>query len=403
MPSFFKKLRRWYNHHPHKKIISGGVVGGILALLTIFIGFLIFTYQIKISVQLAERVIAKDVEITIDPTVVSSKPEQQILKGSLEKLEVTDSETVDTTGVTLVGERSTGTVTLFNKTSASKTFAAGTGLSAGSVGFVLDDEVTVASASSRESGGQLITDYGQADATVTASEIGAEGNLGEGTELTVSSFTDETYSATAKSGFSGGSSREVRVVAPEDRTQVMRVLEDKLIKKAGEQLTEKSSEGVFYAPTSRVETIEANYSAAAGDETNQLTLDLTLEVTGVSYRSSDLRPLWEAALAEDIPEGYELIDEDPEFLSDIRQAATASAKIILDANVKAKARPPFDQSTIIESVLDLPLRDLVRRMTERPEVETADYQVKPGIAKLFVKKVPNTFERVTVTVTNQAE
>jgi hypothetical protein len=392
-PLFLKNLKRWYTHHPHKKIIFSGVLGGCLALLGLFVGWVVFSYQVVISIQLAEKVITKDVEITIDPTVASSRPEQQILKGLLSELEVTGSETIDTTGVTLVGERAKGTITLLNKTTAPKTFDSGTSLSTGSLSFSLDEEVTVASAS--DQGDSL--DYGQAEVAITASEIGAEGNIGEGTELTISNFSTSTYSAKAKSGFSGGSSREVRVVATEDRTQVLATLTDKLVSEAGSQFSQKSGNGTFYAPTSRTEVVEANYSAAAGDETDQLTLDLTLQVTGVSYDSEDLRPLWEAALAEDIPEGFILIEEDPEFLSDIRSAATASARVILDAQVKAKARPPFDEMAVKESLLGFPLRDLMGSLTARPEIEAANYQLKPGLAKLMVRKVPADLERVVIT------
>ncbi|MFH2118651.1 MAG: hypothetical protein ABII10_02870, partial [Candidatus Paceibacterota bacterium] len=399
MPTIFKKISHWYNNHPHKKVILGGIVGGIITLLAMFAGWMVLAHQLEISVQLTEKVIQKDVEIIIDPTVAKSNPEKQILKGSLEKLEVTGSETIDTTGVTLVGERSKGTVTLLNKTTASKIFAAGTSLSTGSLTFSLDEEVTVASAS--DQGDSL--DYGQVDIAVTADEIGADGNLSEGTELTVSNFSTDTYLAKAKSGFNGGSSREVRVAATEDRTEVLSLLKDKLIDEASKQFEQKSGNGTYYAPTSKTKTIEANYSAAAGDETDRLTLDLTLEVVGVSYLSDDLRPLWEAALSEDIPEGYSLMAENPEFLSEIRPEATASSRVILDVAVTAKARPPFDQQAIKENILGLSLRELIGHLTERPEIESASFQLKPGIAKFLVRKTPTTADRINIIVSNQAK
>jgi len=399
MPIIFKKIHRWYSNHPHKKIILGGIIGGIITLLAMFAGWVVMAHQLEISVQLAEKVIKKDVEILIDPTVASSRPDEQILKGSLEKLEITDSETIDTTGVTLVGERAKGTITLLNKTTAPKTFDSGTSLSTGSLSFSLDEEVTVASAS--DQGDSL--DYGQAEVAITAREIGAEGNIGEGTELTISNFSTGTYSAKAKSGFSGGSSREVRVVATEDRTQVLNLLKEKLVAKATEQFSQKSGNGTYYAPTSKTEVIEANYSAAAGDETDRLTLDLTLSVAGVSYLADDLRPLWEAALKEDIPDGYSLMEENPEFLSEVRPEATASSRVILDAAVTAKARPPFDQQMIKEGLLNLPLRELIGRLTERPEIESAGYQLKPSIARFLVRKTPTTADRINIIVSNQAE
>jgi hypothetical protein len=92
-----------------------------------------------------------------------------------------------------------------------------------------------------------------------------------------------------------------------------------------------------------------------------------------------------------------LIEEDPEFLSDIRPAATASARVILDAQVTAKARPPFDEQAIVESLLGLPLKDLTGSLTARTEIEAADYQFKPGIARFLARKVPTNVERVSIT------
>lgn len=403
MPAIFKKLYRWYDHHPHKKIILGGIIGGALALLALFIGWIILSYQVIVSLQLTEKVIAKDVEITIDPTIASSNAAQQILKAELENLEVTGRESAATTGVKLVGERAKGTVTLFNKTTAVKTFTAGTRLTTSTLAFTLDTEVTVASASveENESGTGETKNYGQIDVGVTASAIGAESNLGKGTELTIASFDLGTYSASAKDALSGGSSREVRVISQEDQDTVLATLTNKLKDEAEQKFMEKSGNGTYYALTSRTRTIEENYDGEVGGEADQIALDLTLETSAVKYQSSDLRPLLEEALKNDIPEGYKLIEDEPELLSDTRQEATASTRVILDASVIAKARPPFNQQEVINAILGLPLRELGGNLAERGEIDSAQFVLKPGIARFFARKVPKTAERVQLEISNQ--
>ena len=403
MPVFLKKLYRWYDHHPHKKTILGGFIGGVLALLLMLIGWVVMSYQVAVSLQLTEKVIAKDVEITIDPTLASSNVARQILKGELETMEVTGRETAATTGVKLVGEQAKGTVTLFNKTTAVKTFTEGTRLSAGTLAFTLDTEVTVASASVEENEGGTgeTKNYGQTDVAVTASAIGAESNLGKGTELIIASFDIGTYSATAKDAFSGGSSREVRVISQEDQDNVLGTLTNKLKDEAQQKFNDQSGNGIYYALTSRIAAIEENYDGEVGDEADQVTLDLTLEASAVKYQSSDLRPLLEEALKDDIPEGYRLIDEEPEFLSDTRQEATASTRVVLDANVIAKARPPFNQEEVIQTILGLPLRELPGKLAERGEIESAQYVLKPAIARLFVRRVPKDAQRVQLEISNQ--
>ncbi len=403
MPAIFGKIAAWYRHHPHKNAIRGGIIGGMVALLLLIIGWAAFAYQVVISVQLAEKVIAKDLEIVVDPNIASTNVERQILKGSLETLEVTDETTIETTGVTLVGDAAKGTVTIFNKTTAPKTFTAGTSLSTGSVAFTLDDEVTVASASSEESGGQAVTTFGQEEAAVTATGIGAEGNIGGGTKLTIANFATSTYEATAKETFSGGSSREVRVVDEEDLTDILQTLTDSLLDEAAKQFADKSGNGTYYVLTSSYDVVEENYSAEAGDETNQLGLALTLETSAVKYNSADIRPLLEEALKDEIPEGYALIEDEPELLTSPRDDATGSStRVVLDANVKTKARPPIDQANVIDSILGLSLDEMVMRLADRPEIERASYVLRPGIAKWFTSKVPNNLDRVTLEISNEA-
>jgi hypothetical protein len=402
---FLQKINNWYSNHPHKKAIAGGAIGGVLALLALFIGWTVFAYQTEISVRLAQEVITKEVVITVDPTIANSNPEKQILKAELESVEVEGRETVDTTGVTLIGERASGEVTIFNKTTAPKEFAAGTSISTGEVAFTLNDNVTVASASSEQSGSnQLVTTFGEETAQVTASEIGADSNMGEGTELTVDNFSTDTYSARAKETFSGGSSREVRVVSKEDQTNVLQFLKDKLIDDAAQQFTDRSGNGTYFVPTGGFEVAEANYDIQVGEEADQLTLDLVLEVSAVKYLSEDLRPLIEEALQDDVPEGFELVDEEPDILSSPRDnEATSSSIVILDASVETKARPPFDVQSAIDSILGLSFEEMTNNLTDRSEVEQATYSLRPRIADWFVSKVPRDASRVNLEITNITE
>ena len=402
MPKFISNIQRWYANHPHKKAIRSGALSGLAALVLLLIGWAAFAYRVVVSAQLAEAVIAKDLAIVIDPTASQSDPARQILKASLETTEVSGSDSLSTTGVTLEGERAAGTVNLFNKTTAPKTFVAGTPLSTGSVAFTLNDEVTVASASSEDSGNQTIITHGQTEAAVTASEIGAEGNIGGGTELTVDDFSLGTYSASAKETFSGGSSREVRVVAEEDQQDLLAQLTDALLADAAKQFSDQSGNGVYYALTNNNEVIEANYSAEVDEEADQLTLELTLEASAAKYNSADIWPLLQEALKDDIPEGYALVEEEPEFLSSPREEATDSGETVtLDVSVKTKARPPFDQQRAIDVILGLSLEEAINRLVERPEIEQATYTLRPGFSRFFVSKMPNNADRVIVEISNE--
>lgn len=405
LPKVFSQVYQWYLHHPHRKMILAGAAAGALALLLVLVIWTRATYRVEATIQLAEKVITKDVTITIDPAIAASNVERQILKGTLETIEMSGSETVDTTGSKLVGEQAKGTATIFNKTTSPKTFTAGTRLSAGALTFLLDEDITIASASVEENEGGTgeTKNYGQVDAKLTASAIGADSNLGKDTEMTVASFDAGTYSATVKDAFTGGSSREVRVVDQTDREAAMETLTEKLLADAAKQFEEKSGNGTYYVSTRTFDVVEATFDAATSEEADRLTLNLKLDVDGVKYQSGDMQPLLEAALQPDIPEGYQLVGGIPEFLSSAREEATASARVTLDTNVTAKAQPPFNETNVKSDLVNLPLGELNAKLAERFEIEQASYNLKPGIARWFVTKTPGTVERILFKITNQVQ
>lgn len=392
------KLTTWYKNHPHKNMILGGVIGGIVASIGLFIGWLTFSYKVEISLELAEKVIAKDVEIIIDPTVATSNVEKLILRGELETEEFSETKVVDTTGVKLVGEKAKGKITILNKTTSPKTFASGTILSVGNINFSLDEEITVASASVTESGTSETKDYGKLETQVTATKIGADGNITKESSFSIGSFDTGTYSATSIETFSGGSSREIRVIAEDDKEEVLASLKKELFTKAQDDFSSKSGDGLYYVLTGNQSVEEADYGGKVGEEADQLALELVMSFEAVRYASEDIQPLVLELLKEEIPEGYELTDKDPEILSSPKEDATQSAQVVLSANISAKAIPIFDIDNIISVLEGLPLEAVAGKISERPEIRRASYQVKPSLAKTFVSIVPKDKKRIIITI-----
>ncbi len=392
------KLLHWYHHHPHKKMILGGAVSGFLASIALLVGGLVFAYKVEVSVELTERVIAKEVELKVDTTVATSNVENLTLRGELEVEEYNGTKVTDTTGVKLVGEKAKGKITILNKTTSPKTFTAGTVFSSGSLNFTLDEEVTVASAEVTQSGTSETKDYGKLDTQVTAAKIGAESNLAVERELTVANYDQGTYSALVKETFTGGSSREVRVISQEDKTLVLNDLKKELFKKAQEDYANKSGDGVYYVLSGKQVVVEADYGGELGEEADQLALELTMEFEAVRYSSEDIKPLAVEILKADLPAGYEFTDDAPEILTAPREEATSSSQIILEANVSAKALPKFDPSNLTSALRGIPLEAVSSKATERPEIRSASYSVKPSLAKMFVSTVPKADHRIIINI-----
>ncbi|MBD3279248.1 MAG: hypothetical protein GF390_00885, partial [Candidatus Pacebacteria bacterium] len=132
---------------PFKKIILLGVLTGLLVFLSISYVWLRFFSEITINITPADQVVAKEVDITLDPEADQSQPEELILKAKLVTKKYTETGLEATSGEKTIGEQAKGKVTILNKTTEVKTFDQGTVLKANGLTFTLDQSVKVASAS----------------------------------------------------------------------------------------------------------------------------------------------------------------------------------------------------------------------------------------------------------------
>jgi hypothetical protein len=250
------------------------------------------------------------------------------------------TKSLPTTGIKKIGEKAKGTVTLFNKTTSTKTFAAGTPISAGKLQFTLDSEVTIASASVVTSGSSETKTFGKLEAAATAVEIGVESNIAKNQELKIASFDSGTYAAESATEFVGGASREVRVVAETDRQKILSDLRSEVVSEATAAFKQNSQGATYTVPSGRVTIQSSTYSAKTGDETEEISLTLAATVEGLTYQTDQLKPLALSVLSAKLPAGYDLKPETLQILSEAQlPAGTSSAQVKVAANLAAKAVP----------------------------------------------------------------
>jgi hypothetical protein len=379
------------------------LVGALIGLVTVLVGGLMaiwLLYQVKVQLVVATMSITDDVQITLDPAVAASDPEQLILKADIVSEQVSDSITQETTGVKLVGEKARGTVVLYNKTNSAKTFAKDTRLQANTLQFTLDEDVEVASASVSEiSGGDgEKREYGKKEVSVTAVAIGAQGNIDKDSSLKVASFDTSTYTATAKESFAGGSSREVRVVSADDQQKLQKDLLEVLTKKAAAAFKQDSVDGTYIIPTGRLKTEEATYSATVGKEADNVSLEMTVNFEGVAYAREDVKPLVLRVLGDQVQEGYQLVDAEPEILSSPTKIATSSARIVLDANVSSKIKPIVTSETVRDALLGKTYAQAIDHLKQRNEFETITVTYTPPFIRQLFSQIPTQPNRVLVEI-----
>lgn len=383
-----KTMNFWHWFKEHRTFAIVGFMAGLLALGVVVIFWLNTAVKAVVELTLNTELISKEATITLDPTISSSSIDNLVLAADTVEQVATGKKTIETTGVKVVGDQATGKITLYNKTDAVKTFDQGTELSKGDLLFTLDEDVEVASASTEELSGGSNTEYGSAEAAVTATEIGSDSNLDKETDLQVASFDPGTYSATVLEGFSGGSSREVRVVSTGDKEQLVKELKDRLFKETRAEIEDNLEAGSFIASSSIYKVDKQALDAEVGDEIGAVTLELSIVVQALVYKTADLKPLAQKVLEAEVAPGYTIANSEPQILSAPDQEASDSGTISLLVNISSESKPDLDMDSLKENIIGKRISEAERTLALDDGIESAQVNLVPSIAAKLYSHLP---------------
>jgi hypothetical protein len=388
------KFNNWFKEH--RAFAIGGFFAGMLALVVMAGVWLTTGVKAMVELSLVTELISKETTITLNPDQTSTSAGKLVLTAHTIEKKVSAKKTKETTGVKVVGDQATGEVTLYNKTEAVKNFDKGTEISKGDLIFTLDEDVEVASASTKETSSGKETEYGKKDVKVTAADIGADSNLEKEVELQVASFDPGTYSAAAIETFTGGSSREVRVVSVSDRDQLIEELRKKLLTEAQDEIEENLNEGEYVASVNIYEVDEQVFDAKTGDEIGAVTLDLSVTVQALAYDTEDLKPLAQKVLEDDIPAGYTLANSEPQIMSAPDQESSASGEVHLLVNITAEAKPDLDLDELRQNILGKSVDEAKQLLTARDDIKSVKINLIPGIAASIYARIPQDISKVEI-------
>ncbi len=388
--------RRVQAASPRKLLLP---VLGVILIVGALGGYLTLRSQVRADVKivLKTETVQKDVQIALDPNASSNSENQSVLKAEIVKKEASGSQETSTTGSKLIGEKAKGTVTIYNGTENTKTFAKGTEFQANNKKFLLDEEVVVASATAKiDNNLNKTLESGKKDAKIVAADIGADYNQSKETEFVIANFSKETYMARNEKDIAGGTSRESQAVAKEDPTKLMSSLKEELTKQIEKELNESKKDGEYIVVSGKSTVTKEEYSAKVGDETQNLKLTATVEAEAYIYQAQDLKPLAQNTLVELIPDGGALLEDTINILSKQSQTASSSARVILDAQISAQYTPPTNSEQWIKEIAGRTLEQAQRLLEGKPEISSVEIIFKPGIAKTLIGNMPKDESRINL-------
>lgn len=409
--------RNYLNRRPLNDIKSTGLIGSAMGVLSqfrlpskmpqlslglltnkfalIFVGVLLALVAAYIALPKAQvtifvdpKVLENSAQVIADPSISVVDEANKKIPGKITETDISGSDTGSATGHKKIGDKAKGRVLLYNKTSSPKSFAAGTILNAGSsVNYILDSSVTVASQSAVEGG----ISFGKSTAQVTASDIGPEGNLSSGKDLTIKGESNSNASAKVDQDINGGTSKEVTVVTSDDQKKLLAKLTGDLRKKAQGDIQGKLTGDSKILSEALIETIgKTSYSKAIGDQATDFTLNLTVHYRGIAYSESDLKSIVSKLVETNVPAGFELSLADTDTQADVLKAE--KDKITFQAKFKAKLFPKLDIEKIKKDIAGKTFAQ-VTEIVRRSE-NVIDSQVKTSLL------LPSSLQRLPILAKN---
>jgi len=359
------------------------IFGGILTALFWFLP------KAEVVLFVKPRLLEKNFTVKLDPELKTADSENLILPAKQVQVSLEREKTGETTGAKLVGEPAKGEVTIYNGTSQEKTFTSGTIIKSSSgIEFTFDDDVTVAS----QSGTAAEPTPGKATVTVTAVEIGTEGNLASETNFTIANYSQSDYVAKNDSSFGSGTSREVQVVDKKDQERLVEQLTIELEKEAeGELAAKVVADKRLIEDSLTSQVVSKSFNQKVGEETTEVKLTLKLKFSALSFSEDDFRNLIEEEIQAAVPDGFEYKAEESEIAFNLDRL-TDDGQALFSAHFKANLIPILDLEQIKKNLVGKHVTIGETYLHNLPNVDSFRAKIKPrlpGKLATFPRRIKN--------------
>lgn len=377
-----KFLKRFIPLNPVNLMLALGLVG----ILGLILGATLFLPKAEIKIFVEPKILEKDTQVIADPAKKEVDEAGKIIPGQIVETEVSGSSKESATGKKQIGENAKGMVVLRNKTDALISLSKGTSLTASNgLKFSLDLAVNIASRSAEDG------TWGKQTATVTASAVGADGNLPSGTDFTISGQTTDRAVAKAEGNFSGGTSKDVTVVSDVDQKKLLASLASNLRRQAQQKLQEKLPDKKILEEALAEEIIRKSYSKNINDQALEFSLNLTAKYKGTAFEEKDLRLIVSKLVDTQIPQGFELNLSETETQADVSKLEK-DGRLIFLARFKAKLMPKIDSEEIKKKIRGQDLGKVLAELKQMENVLGSEITIRP--------KLPAPLQRIPLLTRN---
>lgn len=352
----------------------------------------------NVAVVIKTEPVSFDTIMTIDANAGQTDPSSDILKATQRTKEVNDTAQAITSGTKTIGDKATGSVTIYNRTTVGdKVFKAGTLIKLDDkVSYTLDTDVTVPLGTKDTSPPY----QGSATVKVTAANIGAESNIDDKTELTVASFDKASFVALTNGKFAGGASRTIQVVSEDDQKKLSDKLFAQLKDKALAAFNGEANSNEHVILSDKVNITKKQFSDDIGKEVKSFTLTMSVSAQAIVYTNDDIVSFATAKLASQIPAGA-VLKSDRTVITVQESKAISDTKTVLKATIASVIIPAFDTIQIAAVLAGKPLEDATAFLGSQHAIDSYTISFTPTFATKILHRMPTRRDRIHIATTVQ--
>jgi len=263
-------------------LLKKAVVGFLVLLLLLSIGGFIFLPRTNIKIKPKAEVFPLDIKFSADSKTEKPDLEKNILPAQIIEAIGENEKKFPATGKKDVGTKAGGVVNIYNDSTSEYNLAAGTQIQASNSDLIfITNSEEKAPITFRNSGGTpMAGTFGVLE--VTAASTGEAYNLPASTYFFVKNISSLRGQNTA--AFSGGTTKELTIVAQADINQAKTTLETELFERLKNDLNAKVEQNKQLVEEAvKKETEKFTTSAAAGNEVKEFNAKVSGKMSGLVF------------------------------------------------------------------------------------------------------------------------
>lgn len=325
----------------------------ILVFVSIF-SYYYFVPKTQVSLVVESEPLVRTFEVTAVASASSNLAQDLIIPAIEISTGAKKSQATASSGKKDVGDKALGSATIYNKTSAAVTLAAGTVLGKARINgddlrFLTRAETT---APARTVNSLTVSGYdpGTVAVDVVAEKFGEDYNLPSGSTFTLANKSTNDFIADNANAFSGGSHHQAIVVAGTDQKTLLENLTSDLKDQLKTTLLAKLISGQNFDENSiNFETKSKAFDHGVGEEADRLSLTLEMNASVLAFSQDELKKSVYGKLLTFIPDGYQLFGQSQE--AEVLESKLVGRTLKISVRGKGFIVPKIDADAVKRQIL----------------------------------------------------